>query len=77
MSGFGRKARVIRLMRGWGQVEAAQLLTGIYQPLLSQIERETVVPSPELQAHIREVYGWTDEVDAALDVIERAIREGK
>jgi hypothetical protein len=64
-------------MRGWGQVEAAQLLTGIDQPLLSQIERETVVPSPELQAHIREVYGWTDEVDAALDVIERAIREGK
>jgi len=64
----------LRLMRAWRAMTQAELenATGIDAAIISKIEGGYVLPTPEIEAAIREALAWPDNADEAFALLETA-----
>ena len=66
---FGRKVRVMRVVRGLTQIELARKAE-ISKPYLAIIETGQVTPTEEFAGKLRSALGWTPEMEGAFAVLE-------
>lgn len=68
---YGTRLKILRVIRGVHQ-EDVEKAAGLPRTRLSYIESGLMLPSPRMDLAVRQALGWTAEVDAALDALERA-----
>ena len=62
----GDRIRIMRAKRRMSQLELARR-TGLSQFVLSFIETNKAIPTPEQLARIRQALGWTPELDELVE----------
>lgn len=66
---FGRKVRVMRVVRGLTQIELARKAE-ISKPYLAIIETGQVTPTEGFAKRLRDALDWTPEIEQAFVILE-------
>lgn len=62
----GQRLRMVRTLRDMTQRQLAEV-TGIPQPILSQMESDRLIPAGEWEERIKTALNWTSEMDTHLN----------